>query len=149
MQRSRKDWSKFQMNGKLVHHVKLIPGFSLSSYHHTSYLLLLVYCLLSLLSSLRWRDWSKWPSMINLLSFQSSPICSQPAVSFSAAAPLHNGASNEIKEIKFCKECPKVKPYCAPIFYPILFKPFFGWCIIAQIFCQMFFFVKYWVNFLD
>ena len=38
--------------------------------------------------------------------------------------PLHNGASNEIKEIKVCKKCPKVKPYCAPIFDPIMFKSF-------------------------
>ena len=37
---------------------------------------------------------------------------------------LHNGASNEIKEIKVWKKCPKVKPYCAPIFDPIMFKPF-------------------------
>ena len=38
--------------------------------------------------------------------------------------PVHNGASNEIKEIKVCKKCPKVKPNCAPIFDPIMFKPF-------------------------
>ena len=37
---------------------------------------------------------------------------------------MHNGASNEIKEIKVCKKCPKVKPYCALIFDPIMFKPF-------------------------
>ena len=37
---------------------------------------------------------------------------------------LHNGASNEIKEIEVCKKCPKVKPYCAPIFDPIMIKPF-------------------------
>ena len=37
---------------------------------------------------------------------------------------LHNGASNEIKEIKICKKCPKVEPYYAPIFVPIMFKPF-------------------------
>ena len=42
----------------------------------------------------------------------------------SAESSLQNGASNEIKEIKVCKKCPKVKPYCAPIFYPIMFKPF-------------------------
>ena len=35
---------------------------------------------------------------------------------------LHNAASNEIKEIEFCKKCPKVKPYPAPIFDPIMFK---------------------------
>ena len=37
---------------------------------------------------------------------------------------LHNGASNEIKEIKVFQKCPKVKPYCTPIFDPILFKLF-------------------------
>ena len=39
---------------------------------------------------------------------------------------LHNGASNEIKEIEVWKKCPKVKPYCSPIFDPIMFKPFFA-----------------------
>ena len=38
--------------------------------------------------------------------------------------PLHNGASNEIKEIEVCKMWPKVKLYCAPICDPIMFKPF-------------------------
>ena len=38
--------------------------------------------------------------------------------------PMHNGASNEIKEIEVCKKCPKVKPYCGPIFDPIMFKLF-------------------------
>ena len=38
--------------------------------------------------------------------------------------PMHNGASNEIKQIKVCKKCPKVKAYCVPIFDPIMFKPF-------------------------
>ena len=38
--------------------------------------------------------------------------------------PVHNGASNEIKEIMVCRKCPKVKPYCEPIFVPIMFKPF-------------------------
>ena len=37
---------------------------------------------------------------------------------------LHNGASNEIKEIEVCKKCPKVKPYCGPIFDSIMFKLF-------------------------
>ena len=37
---------------------------------------------------------------------------------------LHYGASNEIKEIEVCKKCPKVKPYCVPIFDPIMAKPF-------------------------
>ena len=37
---------------------------------------------------------------------------------------MHNGASNEIKEIEVCKKCPKVKPYCVPIFDPNMFKPF-------------------------
>jgi len=37
---------------------------------------------------------------------------------------LHNGASNEIKEIKVFKKCPKVKPYYVPVFDPIMFKPF-------------------------
>ena len=37
---------------------------------------------------------------------------------------MHNGASNEIKEIKVFKKCPKVKPYCVPIFDPIMVKPF-------------------------
>ena len=40
------------------------------------------------------------------------------------ATPVHNGASNEIKEIEVCKKCPKVKPYCGPIFDPIMFKLF-------------------------
>ena len=31
----------------------------------------------------------------------------------------------EIKEIKVCKKCPKVNPYCDVIFDPIMFKPFF------------------------
>ena len=30
------------------------------------------------------------------------------------------GASNEIREIEVCKKCPKVKPYCVPIFDPII-----------------------------
>ena len=29
-----------------------------------------------------------------------------------------------IREIKVCKKCPKVNPYCDAIFDPILFKPF-------------------------
>ena len=37
---------------------------------------------------------------------------------------LHYGPSNEIKEIEVCKKCPKVKPYCVPIFDPIMVKPF-------------------------
>ena len=37
---------------------------------------------------------------------------------------MHYGASNEIKEIEVCKKCPKVKPYCVPIFDPIMAKPF-------------------------
>ena len=45
-------------------------------------------------------------------------------ISFSSAQTLHNGASNEIKEIEVCKKCPKVKPYCVPIFDPNMFKPF-------------------------
>ena len=39
-------------------------------------------------------------------------------------ATLHNGASNEIKEIKVFKKCPKVEPYCMPIFDPNRFEPF-------------------------
>ena len=50
--------------------------------------------------------------------------CKVTVVVFIWFSPLHNGASNEIKEIKVCKKCPKVKPYCAPIFDPIMFKPF-------------------------
>ena len=37
---------------------------------------------------------------------------------------MHYGASNEIKEIEVCKKCPKVEPYCAPIFNPIMAKTF-------------------------
>ena len=37
---------------------------------------------------------------------------------------LHNGASNEIKEIEVWQKCPKVELYCVPIFDLILFKPF-------------------------
>ena len=37
---------------------------------------------------------------------------------------MHYGASNEIKEIEVCKKCPKVKPYCVPIFDPIMAKHF-------------------------
>ena len=37
---------------------------------------------------------------------------------------MHYGPSNEIKEIEVCKKCPKVKPYCMPIFDPIMVKPF-------------------------
>ena len=29
-----------------------------------------------------------------------------------------------IREIKICKKCPKVNPYCDAIFDPIMFKPF-------------------------
>ena len=36
---------------------------------------------------------------------------------------MHNGASNEIKEIEVCKKCPKVEPYFVPIFDPIVVKP--------------------------
>ena len=39
-------------------------------------------------------------------------------------APVHNGASNEIKEIKVFKKCPKVEPYYMPMFDPNRFKPF-------------------------
>ena len=31
---------------------------------------------------------------------------------------------HEIKEIEFCKKCPKVKPYCGPIFDPFMLKLF-------------------------
>ena len=44
----------------------------------------------------------------------------QPNISKS----MHYGASNEIKEIKVCKKCPKVKPYCDAIFDQIMSKPF-------------------------
>ena len=37
---------------------------------------------------------------------------------------MHNGTSNDIKEIEVWKKCPKVEPYCVPIFHPIMFKPF-------------------------
>ena len=37
---------------------------------------------------------------------------------------IHNGASNEIKDIEVCKKCPRAKTYCAPIFDPIMFKAF-------------------------
>ena len=37
---------------------------------------------------------------------------------------MHYGPCNEIKEIEVCKKCPKVKPYCVPIFDPIMVKPF-------------------------
>ena len=37
---------------------------------------------------------------------------------------MHYGASNEIKEIEVCKKCPKVEPYCVPIFDPVMVKPF-------------------------
>ena len=47
---------------------------------------------------------------------------------------MHNGASNEIKEIEVCKKCPKEKPYCAPIFDPIMFKPFLDDAILPK-FC--------------
>ena len=46
------------------------------------------------------------------------------ALQWVAQCTLHNGASNEIKEIKVCKKWPKVKPYCAPICDPIMFKTF-------------------------
>ena len=42
----------------------------------------------------------------------------------SAESSLHNGASNEIKEVKVCKKCAKLKPYCVPMFDPTMFKPF-------------------------
>ena len=41
-----------------------------------------------------------------------------------SASTMHNGASNEIEEIKVCKKCPKVKLYCVPISDPIMFRPF-------------------------
>ena len=47
---------------------------------------------------------------------------------------MHNGASNEIKEIQVGKKCPKVEPYCAPIFDPIMFKPFLDDAILPK-FC--------------
>ena len=64
---------------------------------------------------------------------------------------LHNGASNEIKEIEVCKKCPKIKTYCGSIFDPIMFKlfwmmqnyPNFVPCVL---FVKT---VKYWVYFLD
>ena len=55
-----------------------------------------------------------------------------------------------IREIKICKKCPKVNPYCDAISDSILIKPFFGWCKMTQILCQIFFFVKkvkYWMYF--
>ena len=73
---------------------------------------------------------------------------------------LHNGAINEIKEIKVFKKCPKVKPFLIQLcsIGRVLVKQknyvqtFFGWCKISQILCQTFLFankVKYWVYFLD
>ena len=50
--------------------------------------------------------------------------------------PMHDYASNEIKEIEFCKKCPKVKPYCAPIFDPIMFKPFVDDTKLPKIFAN-------------
>ena len=52
--------------------------------------------------------------------------------------PMHNGASNEIKEIKACKKCPKVKPYCMPIFDPIMFKTFLNDAKLPK-FCAKYF----------
>ena len=52
-------------------------------------------------------------------------------------------------EIKVCKKCPKVNPYCNAIFDPILFKPFLDGAKLPK-FCAKYFFVKkvkYWVCF--
>ena len=51
---------------------------------------------------------------------------------------MHNGASNEIKEIKVCKKCPKVEPYCALIFDPIMFKPFLDDAYLPNFFAKCF-----------
>ena len=59
----------------------------------------------------------------NLFPFKNCVLCGFLAF-LQYIVTLHNGASNEIKEIEVCKKCSKVKPYCAPTFYPIMFKPF-------------------------
>ena len=98
-----------------------------------------IYHLLQYISNFLTKDMSSWHVKFTFVEHPSG-----------VDVTLHNGASNEIKEIKVCKKCLKENPYCALIFDPIMFKPFFRWCIFAQIFCQMFFFdetVKYWVFF--
>ena len=55
---------------------------------------------------------------------RATDVLLAPTATGAKLMPLHNGASNEIKEIKVFKKCPKVKPYCVPIFDPIMFKPF-------------------------
>ena len=55
--------------------------------------------------------------------------------------PLHNGASNEIKEIMVFQKCPKVKPYCTPIFDPILFKLFLDDAKLPK-FCAKYFYLS-------
>jgi len=65
---------------------------------------------------------------------------------------VHNGASNEIKDIEVYKKCPKVEPYCVPIFDPNMFKPFLDDTILPKCCAKCFVFVKtvnYYVYFLD
>ena len=61
---------------------------------------------------------------VNSTACKYSHLLIWPKKSSLKGKAMHNGASNEIKEIKVCKKCPKVKPYCEPIFDPIMFKPF-------------------------
>ena len=72
-----------------------------------------------------------WHEDVELFFWKQIPVCQGIILSLDMThksrirkLTMHNGASNEIKEIKVCKKCPKVKPYCAPIFDPIVFKPF-------------------------
>ena len=62
----------------------------------------------------------------------------QPNISKS----MHYGASNEIKEIKVCKKCPKVNPLLRGHFWSNYVQTFFGWCKMTPICCQIFFCVK-------
>ena len=47
-----------------------------------------------------------------------------PNIEDRATQPMHLWRKQGIREIKVCKKCPKVNPYCDAICDPILVKPF-------------------------
>ena len=57
-------------------------------------------------------------------------------------SPIHNGVSNEIKEIEVCKKCPKCRILLRAHFWSKYVRIFFGWCQITPNFVPTVFLCK-------
>ena len=62
-----------------------------------------------------------WKSILNILSNVDHFQLDKPNILLSSPSALWR--KQGIREIKVCKKCPKVNPYCDAICDPILIKP--------------------------